>query len=83
MDRTTLAHAREEWAHNYADCNPSMTLCADDLIALACGHVRQFHWHATMLTAEDYAILERRAGARERWGEHTPIGRAYLRHLNT
>jgi hypothetical protein len=82
MDRATLAHANAEWALSI-DRPHNVALACDDLIALAGGHVRQFHWHTAMLTAEDYAILERRAGARTAWGEHNRNGRDYLRHLNT
>ncbi len=57
----TLAIAREDWAHCYANCNPSMTLCADDLIALAVDCKKQSHSSQAGLTPDDAKIIYRRA----------------------
>jgi hypothetical protein len=61
MEHDTLKIAREDWAHCPTRSNE--TLCADDLIALAAGCLRQNRWPSAPLTPEDAAILLRMAPA--------------------
>ena len=86
MDHETLALAREDWAHS--DMAPHWTLCADDLIALAVGHVRQDRQAIAPLTEEDAAILGKRCAVvidqegNYRGFNNSQVVLAYVRSLN-
>lgn len=59
IDTRTLKYAREDWTHLPTRCDE--ILCADMLIALAVGCLRQTRRPSAPLTSEDAAILLRHA----------------------